>query len=35
VAWEAHIFGYLAGVLLIGIVGRLADVNEEQAFTKR
>ncbi len=34
VAWEAHIFGYLAGLLLIGIVGRLADVDDERAFTK-
>jgi membrane associated rhomboid family serine protease len=24
VAWEAHIFGYLAGLLLIGVFGRLA-----------
>ena len=26
VAWEAHIFGYLAGLLLIGVFGRLADL---------
>lgn len=35
VAWEAHIFGYLAGLLLIGIFGRLAGVHDALAFTKR
>lgn len=26
VAWEAHIFGYIAGLLLIGAFGRIADL---------
>jgi membrane associated rhomboid family serine protease len=29
VAWEAHIFGYLAGLLTIGLFGRLAGDHEE------
>ncbi|MET3528081.1 rhomboid family intramembrane serine protease [Phenylobacterium koreense] len=26
VAWEAHIFGYIAGLVLVGVFGRLADL---------
>jgi len=29
VAWQAHIFGFLAGLLLVGVFGRLAGLHEE------
>ena len=28
VAWEAHIFGYIAGLLLIGAFGRVAGAQQ-------
>ncbi len=35
VAWEAHIFGYFAGLLLIGAFARAAGVGPDRPFTKR
>ena len=32
VAWEAHIIGFFAGVLLIGITGRLAGVRADHSI---
>jgi membrane associated rhomboid family serine protease len=29
VAWEAHIFGYVAGLLTIGLFGRIASVSDD------
>jgi membrane associated rhomboid family serine protease len=35
VAWEAHIFGFFAGLVLIGPFARLAGLEPAIAFTKR
>ena len=35
VAWEAHIFGFFAGLVLIGPFARLAGLDPAIAFTKR